>query len=146
MRVVFSLSVLALFFLTACPLSYADMYSYTDAQGTMHFVDDPSKIPAKERKKARAEQDPSGGEFSSIIIEFYSDDTCKPCRVAENFMKSRGFLYTKYNPNDNHRDYKRMEALGGDYGVPFFVINSQKVEGFDPDEIDKLMNYTARRK
>lgn len=51
MRVV--LPVLLLLLQVAVPFAQAAFYQWTDAQGVVHFTDDPDKIPPKYQKKAR---------------------------------------------------------------------------------------------
>lgn len=49
-------STIALFFLFWGSLSCADLFQYTDKDGTVTIVDDESKIPPKYRKKSQSSQ------------------------------------------------------------------------------------------
>ncbi len=50
-----ALSLIMFFILTTAPTTlFAEFYKYTDKQGTIHFVDDPAKIPRQYAKKIKS--------------------------------------------------------------------------------------------
>ena len=58
--------------LMLCALSlpvWADLFQYTDREGTVVIVDDESKIPAKYRKKSQASRSSGGGEhYTGVMV------------------------------------------------------------------------------
>lgn len=54
---------------TACLPVWADLFQYTDRDGTIVIVDDESKIPAKYRKKSQASRSGGGGErYTGVMV------------------------------------------------------------------------------
>lgn len=86
---------------------------------------------------------------SNIIIEFYVQDSyCHGCIEAEEYLKSRGYRYIKYNNDSSPENRARFKEKGG-VALPFFVIGTHTTTGYAASlehEIDNLMNYTPSRK
>jgi len=154
MRPAVSLFILIFSFLITGNI-YATTYSYTDAAGTMHFVDDPAKIPAREREKMHIDSESSqsysvdelqsiGSDKPVIELHYYPDDKCPQCDEAEDYLKARGFKYVKYEI-----DNERLRVGGNVFSLkPTIIVGSEKIIGFvmhsTDKRIDKLMGYDSK--
>ncbi len=63
------ISILVLFFLCISTISFADLFQYTDKDGTVIIVDDESKIPARHRKNSQVSRGSSGEErYTGVTV------------------------------------------------------------------------------
>jgi len=68
MHTIISLLVAGLICLSAAPV-LADLFQYTDKDGTVVIVDDESKIPARYRKKSQASRSSGGSErYTGVTV------------------------------------------------------------------------------
>lgn len=153
------LLTLALFSAT---VAFAETYSYTDASGALSYVDDPAKIPAKYRSKAKlpGEMEPvnlieSGGpaplgagkgkrqpvkgaeakkRFDGTI-EMYVTSWCPACRSAESYIRKMGYQYVKYDIEKDAAARRRNDSYPG-RGVPLIVVNDNNFRGFSPESLE----------
>lgn len=145
--------------LLSCGGVRAEMYSYTDGQGELHFVDDISKVPKKYRKKlknldnlpdvsvmdatpapkkgaARGEgARPRRSEWFSGTVEMYAADWCPHCRKAEQYMTAKGIPFVKYDIDRDAGAKRRYQELGAG-GIPLILIGDKKMNGFSPEALE----------
>jgi len=63
-------------------------------------------------------------------VEIYIPRWCRYCRKAMAFLDAHGIAYTAYDIEKEDAAAKRYSELSGGSGVPFAVINGQKLSGF----------------
>ena len=74
-----------------------------------------------------------------VAIEVFLADWCPYCRSLEEFLQANNIEYKRTNIEQNLKDKIRMKKLGGDGGVPFTVVGSYTVRGYDPARIIELI-------
>lgn len=86
-------------------------------------------------------KDDPGSE--SVQVELYVTSWCPYCKQAIQYFRSRGIPFTAYDIEKDGRAAQRKNQLDSRNGVPFAVINGQKIHGFSPEAYERAM--TPRR-
>ncbi len=159
----FSIVIAALLMVVLAGTAQGEIYRYTDSKGTLHFVDDLSRVPKKYRNQLgknrpikdisvindgrvslprEADHPASRGPLYSggDKVDIYVTSWCGYCKKMKRFLDEKGIPYTAHdieNDSDAERTYKQ---LGGD-GVPLVRIGSHVVHGYNPDAV---MSYLGR--
>ena len=63
-------------------------------------------------------------------VELYSTSWCPYCKMARNFFRSKGIHFTEYDIDRDKSAASRKKQLDSRSGVPFAIINGQKIHGF----------------
>jgi glutaredoxin len=152
------LMVLAAFILPLfAGTAQGEIYRYTDSKGSLHFVDDISKVPAKYRKQLQ--QAGSSGDisivdagpapsprkpeepltrkslfFSGNTVELYRTSWCGYCKKMERFLKEKGISYVAYDIEQDSNAARTFREMGGG-GVPVVRIGSNVIRGYNPDAV-----------
>ena len=71
----------------------------------------------------------TGQDNSSV--EIYTTAWCGACKAAKAWLRDNNIRYREYDVEKNRSAALRMRELGGGGGVPFAVINGEKVQGFN---------------
>ncbi|MGA7827040.1 MAG: glutaredoxin domain-containing protein [Geobacteraceae bacterium] len=134
-----------------------EIYRYTDSTGSLHFVDDISKVPAKYRKQLgqtgssgdisivdagpasspRKAEEPlprKGISYGGNTVELYRTSWCGYCKKMERFLKEKGISYVAYDIEQDSTAAKTFRELGG-RGVPLVRIGSTVIRGYNPDAV-----------
>lgn len=73
-------------------------------------------------------------------INIYSTATCPACKMAKEYIKSKGFDYTNFDVGENAKDREEMMSKnGGLISVPTIEIDGKIIVGFDKGKIDLLL-------
>lgn len=72
----------------------------------------------------------------SIIV--YSAPGCSTCELVKNYLQEKGHAFEVRDLLSNQDYQKEVEALGI-MGIPVTVVNGKAVKGFEPAELDKLL-------
>jgi len=141
----------------------AEMYKWVDGNGVVHYSDTkPADEQKTETFKTHDYQEPPPESGESVLdslietiseetkkiekylkekkkadlknsVEIFTTDWCGYCKIAINFLQSNGIKYTEHNVGNNPQAAARKRELGGGNGVPFAIINGQKVYGFSKE-------------
>lgn len=154
------LSVL-LILLIAAGFAQADFYKWEDEDGNLHITDYPP--PSKSSKKLKVHEtdsnaartpaastkkaEPSPRAASAVDrpktkaaheVILYTTSWCPYCKKAKAFFDARGIPYTEYDVEKDREAARRKTELGGS-GVPFAVVNGERVRGFAPDQYERAL-------
>jgi glutaredoxin len=66
-------------------------------------------------------------------VELYVTSWCPYCKQAINYFRSKGVTPRIYDIEKDSKAAVRKKKLDGRSGVPFAVVNGQKIHGFAPD-------------
>jgi glutaredoxin len=159
----FSILIAVLLLVVFVGTVQAEVYRFTDSKGTLHFVDDISKVPKKYRNQLRnakplkdisivdsgavssplETEEPATRRTSSIggnNVELFVTSWCGYCRKMERFLEKKGIPYTAYDIEKDENAARTYRELGG-RGVPVVRIGSNVVRGYNPDAV---MSFLGR--
>jgi len=140
----------------------ADMYKWVDKNGVMHFSDTPPKSeqnvetletsnykepppkPASTEAEAGAASMPEekvkkASANSSNKVEIFTTSWCRYCKDAMAFLQTNRIDYQQYDIEKDRQAVERMRSLGGRGGVPFAVINGNKLYGFSAESYKRAL-------
>lgn len=146
--------------------SHAETYKWVDKDGVVHFQDSPPaggqsstvmpevpagarpedvprvegaadnaapaapKAPAA-RKQVKLRQNPK--------VEVYGTSWCPYCKMAKDFLRSRGIAFTEYDIEKDLDALRRKKEIDPDGGVPTTVIDGQVLRGFSAEAYEKAL-------
>ncbi len=91
-------------------------------------------------KPPKAPKNPPGSPSGALSVVLYGADWCKPCHVAEAYMKKRGIPYVHKDiddPNVNEEMRDKLAAAGLKSGsIPVFDVAGKILVGFSEDSLD----------
>ena len=139
-------------------ISSAEIYSWEDENGVVHYSDtQPSHITEWEEKEEAtggdSQQNDQGQRYEynpeliSEILEELEDDSsddiepgpsvelyvtswCTYCHKAKAFFRSRGIEFAEYNIEKDQAAAQRMLSHTKSRAVPFAIINGHIVQGY----------------
>lgn len=80
------------------------------------------------------------GKLKVII---YGADWCKPCHMAENYLKSKGIAFEHRdidNPETNEEMQIKLQEAGiKSHSIPVLDVNGKLLVGFSESELDKAL-------
>lgn len=126
--------------LLALPAMAAGVYRWTDAQGNVHYSDQPPPPGAKNssQKDIKAgkgvESSPSGDMQQAKLknpVTLYTTATCGVhCERAKAHLARRGIPYTSKDPSTSVDANEALRGRGGQARVPTLMIGNEKLEGY----------------
>lgn len=72
-------------------------------------------------------------------VKIYSTPTCPYCKMAKEYLSSKGISYQDIDVSTDKESLQEMIKVSGQMGVPVVVINGSAVVGFDRSRIDSLL-------
>jgi glutaredoxin len=85
-----------------------------------------------------------GAEKERHLVELYVTSWCPYCHKAIHYFRSRGIPFTAYDIEKDASAAQRKTRLDDRKGVPFAVVNGQKIHGFSPSAYERALE--VRRK
>lgn len=141
----------------------ADLYTWTDADGTTHFS---SKPPAREEERGQMEvhKTGQGGAFefkaspggksgpgairpsaakaeeapAAPPVELYTSAACPRCVQARDYLKRNGIAYAEFDVERDSAAFKRFKDLGG-HEVPLAVVGGSVVSGYSAERYSEAL-------
>ena len=115
----------------------AEIYRWTDAEGRVHFSDEPHNTMPSEQVSVRV------NSYESVTYEslgsytppndrrviMYSTSWCTYCKKARNYFERNRVRYVEYDIEESSRAKEEFDQLGGK-GVPLIVVGRTKMSGF----------------
>lgn len=74
-----------------------------------------------------------------MIVKIYSTPTCPYCKLAKEYLTSKGVTFDEIDVSQNKEASQEMVTISGQMGVPVIVIDDQVIVGFDKAKIDPLI-------
>ncbi len=78
-------------------------------------------------------------ESAAPKVELYVTNWCPYCKQAAQYLRSRGIPFTSYDIEKDELAAQRKKRLDKRGGVPFAVINGQKIQGFSPEAYERAL-------
>ena len=139
---------LCLVFLIASTQSYAQLYKWVDADGSVHYGDSPPENANLEQITGKV------SSYSSVSVEpfaldattqsnaaktvvMYSTSWCGYCKKAVRHFRKKGIPFTEHDIEKSARAAREYKKLNG-RGVPVILIGKRRMNGFSADAFDKI--------
>lgn len=72
-------------------------------------------------------------------ITIYSTTTCAFCKLAKEYLTSKGFSYETKDVGENAQARQEMIEKSGAISTPVIEIDGKIIVGFDKSKIDVLL-------
>jgi glutaredoxin len=143
--------------LCAGTASAQQMYKWTDAAGKVHFTDTPPPPTAKAAplKGATSLGGGASGEMPYVLatamrnfpVTLYTTTPCGGCDAGRAYLRTRGIPFSEKTVA-TAADSDKLKAAGGNGNLPFLVVGSAKVTGYQQDGWESMLNvalYPAKK-
>jgi glutaredoxin len=139
--------VLLLLLFLALPAWGAGVYRWTDADGKVHFGDEPPAQRKAESVELKYNQVgstpvPPGTFDSGQRVMVYSAVWCGVCTRAKAFLKSRAVPFTEYDIETSRKgreDYRRLQGTG----VPIILVGDERMNGFSATRLTGMLEQAG---
>lgn len=149
----------------------AEIYQYTDKNGTIVYSDNPPVGSDAKKKQLKDdgifwsspqdEPEPYRGEksaaspvpesqkkrtrdYSDATVVMYMTDWCGYCKTAREYVRSLGARLVEYNiDRDEGRKDEMRKKSGGSSGVPLIDIDGTIIRGYSPSAIKAALDRSA---
>ena len=76
----------------------------------------------------------------SLKVELYITSWCPYSKKAVSFFQSRGIPFVSYDIEKDESAARRKSQLDSKSGVPFAIINGQKIHGYSEEDCQIAIN------
>lgn len=97
----------------------------------------PPLTKKKSKKKSKKKRIKNKKLKDKVVI--YTATWCGFCKQAVAFLRSRNIPFKEYDIDKDKGARAKMRAAGGKGGVPFAIINGQKILGFDKEGYQRAL-------
>ncbi|MCP4769593.1 MAG: glutaredoxin family protein [Gammaproteobacteria bacterium] len=142
------LTSLCLVFLIASTQGYAQLYKWVDADGRVHYGDNPPEHAKLEQITGKV------SSYSSVSVEpnafdattqsngaktvvMYSTSWCGYCKKAARHFRKNSIPFTEHDIELSVKAAREYKKLNG-RGVPVILIGEQRMNGFSAETFDKI--------
>jgi len=138
--------------------AFADIYTWVDKEGTVHFQEAPPDSGGARRVRTPVDEpptprNPASGEQgaapapapqraapaeaatrsrSAPRVELFSTSWCPYCKKAREYFSQRGIAFVEHDIEKDPGALKRKMTLDGDKRVPTAIIGGRVVRGYLP--------------
>lgn len=126
------------------------MYRWVDADGKVHYTDQPPPASVKNVE----EKNLGGGStietselpyaaqqaVKNFPVTLYVSDCGKSCDSAREHLRQRGIPYTSKNPQSSKADYDALKKLVGEGYVPVLVVGTAASKGYNKEAWDAALD------
>lgn len=125
------------------------VYRWTDAEGRIHFGDQPRQgAQAVDIRTVRTvtferlDRRQGGKALRPDGLVMYSTEWCGFCRKARQYFRREGIAYREKDIEASAAARREYEKLGGK-GVPFFVRGGVTMSGFNVPRFRQFMEMAG---
>lgn len=142
--------ILSLFFCAQLAAAVT-MYRWVDAEGKVHYTDQPPPESAKGVQKMRPAgivEDTAQQPFAvqqaakKYPVVLYASDCGEVCDKAREHLKRRGVPYTAKNPQEADVA-EALKKLAGGLQVPVLVVGSSVQKGYEAGAWDAALDVAG---
>ena len=126
----------------------AGVYKWTDAQGHVHYSDDPPADAKAQQIKVKINSIQGPAVVSTMRdtsaakakdkVRIYTAVWCGYCKRAKAHLAAKGVPYDEMDVETSERGRNEFAHLGG-RGVPVILVGSQRMDGFDASALDMML-------
>ena len=143
-----ALRFLLLVLLVASLPASAGVYKWTDAQGRVHYSDNPPPEAKAQQVKVKINSIQGPAVVSTVRdipaakakekVRIYTAVWCSYCKKAKAHLATRGVPYDDVDVEASERGRSEFNQLGG-RGVPVILVGNQRMDGFDASGLDAML-------
>ena len=143
-----ALRFLLLVLLVASLPAGAGVYKWTDAQGRVHYSDNPPPEAKAQQVKVKINSIQGPAVVSTVRdtpaakakekVRIYTAVWCGYCKKAKAHLATRGVPYDEVDVEASERGRSEFTQLGG-RGVPVILVGNQRMDGFDASGLDAML-------
>ncbi|WP_058555465.1 glutaredoxin domain-containing protein [Thiohalocapsa sp. ML1] len=140
-----SATSLAALILTVPLAAVAEIHRWTDADGQVHFGDQPPTDAASEIVNVRpnvydaptteALPEPIASAPGRVLL--YSTRWCGFCTKARQYFQANGIAFDEYDVETSAKGKRDYARLGGG-GVPVILVGGQRLNGFNSAAFERV--------
>lgn len=131
----------------------AQVYKWTDAQGTVHYTDTPPPVRNASQIKTPAPGAASGQtplpyelaravKASPVTLYTTTQSACAACDHGRALLRARGIPYTEKTVNSDE-DKEQLRQLTGKLELPLLAVGSRQIAGFQDAAWQDALNAAA---
>jgi glutaredoxin len=129
----------------------AQVYKWTDAQGTVHYSDTPPQQQRASQLKPVVAVAPAQGaalpyELARAVkaspVTLYTTAKCGGCDQGRALLRARGIPYTEKTVTSD-ADKEGLRQLAGKLELPLLVVGSRKLAGFQDAAWQEALSAAA---
>ena len=133
----------------ACAAAQADLYRWVDADGKVHYSDQPppASIKQVEKKKAaggKATEAPMPYSLQQAVKNFpvtlYSSACGVGCTQAHDLLAKRGIPYAEKDATDVTVQEELRKLTGGTVEVPVLKVGRNTVRGYEEGQWNVVLD------
>jgi len=140
---------LLLFALLIAPLATsAEIYKWTDAQGRLHYSDNPPREAKAKPVQIKINSIQGPAVVSTIRdappakakdrVRIYTAVWCGYCKRAKAHLAAKGVPYDEVDVEASQQGRSEFVQLGG-HGVPIILVGNQRMDGFNAERLDAML-------
>lgn len=123
----------------------AEIYQWTDANGKVHFSDEPNEqhdvkkiVPeVNTYEHVKYESPPTSVSVTSKKVVMYSTQRCGYCKKARTYFRDEGIEFVEYDIEKSKKARRRYDSFGG-RGVPVIFVGKQRLNGFNVASFNRV--------
>ncbi|HEY5682646.1 MAG TPA: glutaredoxin domain-containing protein [Sulfuricaulis sp.] len=125
------------------PVQAGKVFKWTDAEGRVHFSDNPIGVPHAEEVKiitftGASEVLLEGDDYGSRKVKILSTTWCGVCKKAKHYLAAKGIYFSEYDVEKSDIGRQEYKRLGGK-GVPIILVGKQRMDGFSATKLDQML-------
>lgn len=120
------------------------VYKWTDADGRIHFTDQPVNSENAEEIKIRSFSSPAEvmsdeeNSFGPREVKMFTTKWCGVCQTAKSYLAARGITYSEYDVEQSEIGRQEFRRLQGK-GVPIILVGKQRMDGFSAAKMERML-------
>lgn len=144
-----SRGLLILLLFTSTFIHAGELYRWVDAQGGVHYSDQPPPPSAKQLTKVKGKGNVVDVDKESFEtrtareknpVTLYSTACGPVCDKAKDHLAQRGIPYTLKDPSKEPEIAVELKKLAGAMEVPVILVGKTHQKGFDRSSWDSLLD------
>lgn len=125
------------------PAHAGKVYKWTDADGRVHFSDQPVTAPNVEEVKIRsfsgsADVILDGDDVGAREVKILTTAWCGVCKKAKAWLAGKGIYFSEYDVETSDIGRQEYKRLGGK-GVPIILVGKQRMNGFSSSRLEEML-------